>query len=356
MSLKKIVTVIGARPQFIKAAPISRLLKDHSKIKEAIVHTGQHFDKSMSSIFFEELNIPNPDHSLNIHSDTHGQMTGKMLSAVEDVILSEQPDAVMVYGDTNSTLAGALAASKLNIPVIHVESGLRSYNRSMPEEINRVLTDHLSEILFCPTHTSINNLTKEGITKGIYHVGDVMYDAVLYARDYLEHNSQIFDRFLFINDPFCVLTVHRAQATKSRESLKAILEYAHNFACDHDLKIIFPVHPRTRNLIPHTIKKFTQINYCEPVSYLEMHALLSKAKYVLTDSGGLQKEAYFHRVPCITLRDETEWTETIQSGWNMLWNQNYGDNPRTEIDEYGAGDTSQKIIQIIENYFFDKTN
>lgn len=343
---RRVVTVIGARPQFIKAASLSRLFKNQPQVEEILVHTGQHHDAIMSDVFFDELQIPKPSYSLNIHGGLHGQMTGHMLAAVEEVFIKEKPDAVLVYGDTNSTLAGALAASKLHIPVIHVESGLRSYNRQMPEEINRVLTDHVSALLFCPTQTAVNNLLKEGISKGVHLVGDVMNDATLYAIERIKEDGVLKKKFNFLPDRYAVMTVHRAESTQSLDEFQKIVAYAKNFSIENGLKIIFPVHPRTKKLVDELPKFPDFIMPIDPLSYFETQYLLAKATFVLTDSGGLQKEAYFHRVPCVTLRSETEWVETIDAGWNRLWTQdNYRD--LSEITDYGHGDAAFKIMKEI---------
>ncbi|KAB2834980.1 MAG: UDP-N-acetylglucosamine 2-epimerase (non-hydrolyzing) [Caedimonadaceae bacterium] len=347
---KRIATVVGARPQFIKAACLSRLFKDHTQIEEILIHTGQHHDTIMSDIFFDELKIPKPSYSLNTHGGLHGQMTGLMLEAVEEVFIKEKPDAVLVYGDTNSTLAGALAAYKLHIPIIHVEAGLRSYNRQMPEEINRVLTDHVSALLFCPTQTAVGNLLKEGISKGVHLVGDVMNDATLYAIEKTKGDVTLEQRFDFLPDKYAVMTVHRAESTQSLDEFQKIVAYAENFSIENGLKIIFPVHPRTQKLINEFPQFPESIVLIDPLSYFETQFLLTNAKYVLTDSGGLQKEAYFHRVPCITLRSETEWVETIEAGWNRLWTKDvYCD--RSEILDYGQGNATHKIMKEIEAFF-----
>jgi UDP-GlcNAc3NAcA epimerase len=304
----------------------------------------------MSDIFFDELKIPKPSYSLNIHGGLHGQMTGHMLEAVEEVFIKEKPDAVLVYGDTNSTLAGALAASKLHIPIIHVEAGLRSYNRQMPEEINRVLTDHVSALLFCPTQMAANNLLKEAISQGVHLVGDVMNDATLYAIEKIKGNVALEQKFDFLPDRYAVMTVHRAESTQSLDEFQKIVAYAENFSIENDLKIIFPVHPRTQKLIDEFPQFPESIVLIDPLSYLETQFLLTNAKYVLTDSGGLQKEAYFHRVPCITLRSETEWVETIEAGWNRLWTKEAYCH-RSEIIDYGHGDATHKIIKEIEIFF-----
>lgn len=345
----RLLTVVGARPQFIKAAALSRVFQEANDIEEILVHTGQHFDPNMSDVFFTELDIPSPKYILGINGGTHGQMTGRMLEAIEKIFISEKPDATIVYGDTNSTLSGALAASKLHIPVIHVEAGLRSYNRQMPEEINRVLTDCVSSILLCPTRTSVENLKKEGITQGVYHVGDIMYDATLYAIHCLKNNQLLNKKFSFLPEKFVFMTIHRAESTQSEETLKKIITFAENFSLEHNLEIIFPVHPRTKKLIDKyscfLSKKFI---VTEPFSYFETQYCISKASFVLTDSGGLQKEAYFHRVPCITLRKETEWVETVEHGWNKLWiNDSYC--PRKNISDYGDGNCAEKILNILRN-------
>jgi UDP-GlcNAc3NAcA epimerase len=347
----RILTIIGTRPQFIKSATLSRTFQKAHDIEEILVHTGQHFDFNMSGIFFKELQIQKPKYILNINEGSHGQMTGRMLEAIENVIMAEKPNATLIYGDTNSTLAGALAASKLHIPVIHVEAGLRSYNKKMPEEINRILADHLSYLCFCPTKVSVENLKKEGITQGVYHVGDIMYDATLYAIEHIKNNKAAEQNLSFLPKKFAFMTVHRAESTQSQDTFHKIINFAQKFSYDNDLKIIFPVHPRTRKLID---KNFMQLNeniiLTDPLSYFETHYCLSKTKYVLTDSGGLQKEAYFHRVPCVTLRTETEWIETIEHGWNRLWTDNVH-KPRCDIADYGDGHCAEKVTEIIREYF-----
>lgn len=345
---KKIVTIIGARPQFIKAAPLSRILSKESKIDEILLHTGQHYDHNMSDVFWDELQIPQPKYNLNIHGGNHGEMTGRMLEAIERCLLMEKPEVVVVYGDTNSTLAGALAAAKLHIPVVHVESGLRSFNKSMPEEHNRILTDHVSSLLCCPTKTAVLNLANEDLKQNVFHTGDIMYDATLFAIEAIKTrvvSGRIVKR---IADNYGFLTIHRAWSTDSIDNLSALLNYVEEFASLNGIKVIFPVHPRTRKLL----KGMTLYNIeaIEPIGYFETQTLLSKSRYVLTDSGGLQKEAYFHRVPCITLRSETEWVETIHSGWNRLWKTEHY-NDRTEINDYGDGNAAQVIAQKIMDNF-----
>jgi len=296
----KIVSIIGARPQFIKAAAISRELRQEHT--EFLVHTGQHYDDNMSAIFFDELDIPEPDINLGVGSGLHGQQTARMLVEIEKILLDEKPNWVLVYGDTNSTLAGALAASKLHIPVAHVEAGLRSFNKDMPEEINRILTDHVSDLLLCPSQTAIDNLAYEGITKGVHLVGDVMYDALMFAVERAEIKSTILKKLGIKEKTYLLATVHRAENTDDEKRLKNILD-----AFDAlDEPIIFPVHPRTKKAmqkIGYLPAKHIQL--IEPVGYMDMVILAKSARMVLTDSGGLQKESYWLGVPCITLRDET---------------------------------------------------
>ena len=313
------LTIIGARPQFIKASAVSRELRKIGD--ELIVHTGQHYDDNMSQIFFDELEIPRPDYNLGIGSGGHGAQTGAMLAAVEDVLQKEQPGRVLVYGDTNSTLAGALAAAKLHIPVAHVEAGLRSFNRHMPEEINRVVTDHLSDILFCPSQTAVNNLAAEGITRGVHLVGDVMYEALMHAVAIAKKQSDILERMNLDNGEYILATIHRAENTDQPDRLKKIIEALYEISLSH--KIVFPVHPRTRNKLQELSDALVQpdtnnLSMIEPVGYLDMVRLENGAKIIATDSGGIQKEAYWLNVPCVTLREETEWVETVEQGWNVL--------------------------------------
>lgn len=340
----KILTVVGARPQFVKAAALSRVLGNTQDVHEVLVHTGQHFDQNMSSVFFEELGITEPKYNLDIHGLGHGAMTGRMLEGLEEILLSEAPDALIVYGDTNSTLAGALAAAKLNLPIAHIEAGLRSFNRKMPEEINRVLVDHVSQYLFCPTQTSVDNLTNEGIRKDVYHCGDVMYDATLHAREHALANSSAIEGLGLSQGQFALLTLHRAENTDNLERLRDLISFLESEA--KDLEIVFPVHPRTRSILEKNDLKLHRIRQIDPVGYFDMHRLLADAARVYTDSGGLQKEAYFHQKPCVTLRDETEWVETIEAGWNHLWRQD-GKAKRSEIHDYGDGKSSEKIVEIL---------
>lgn len=309
----KVVSIVGARPQFVKAAAVSRVLRE--KHTEVLVHTGQHYDSNMSAVFFEELGIPEPDVNLGVGSGHHGVQTGAMLARIEEVLLAERPDWVLVYGDTNSTLAGALAAAKLHIPVAHVEAGLRSFNRGMPEEINRVVADHLSDLLFCPSQTAVDNLAVEGIRRGVHLVGDVMVDALAFAAKRAQNRSGTLERLGLTKGRYLLATVHRAENTDDDVRLRNILA-----AFDAlEEPVIFPAHPRTRKAI-NTLgySPAPHVQLIEPVGYLDMVMLEQSARMILTDSGGVQKEAYWLGVPCITLRDETEWVETIEVGWNVI--------------------------------------
>jgi len=347
----KIASIVGARPQFIKAAPLSRELR--KKYEEILIHTGQHYDREMSKIFFDELSIPEPNYNLEVGSGTHGYQTGEMLKKLEEVLIKEKPDIVLVYGDTNSTLAGALASAKLHIKLGHIESGLRSYDKNMPEEINRVLTDHISDLLFCPTKVSVENLKKEGIKKGVYLVGDVMYDSLIYNIKIAEKNSEILKKLELNKKDYLLLTIHRAENTDNIENLVKIL----NSLSKIDEKIIFPVHPRTRNVIEkYKIKIGGNIVLIEPLSYLDFIKLEKYAKKILTDSGGMQKEAYILKVQCITLRDRTEWIETIEDGWNILVSRDENKiidavknfNPKEkQRNVYGDGKASEEIVEIL---------
>lgn len=309
----KVVSVVGARPQFIKAAVLSRALrKEHTEI---LVHTGQHYDANMSDVFFDELGISAPEYNLGIGSSSHGAQTGAMLAGIEQVLVSERPDWVLVYGDTNSTLAGALAGSKLHILVAHVEAGLRSFNRRMPEEVNRVLTDHISNALFCPSEEAVKNLTNEGITRGVYIVGDVMAEGLAYAVEKARGCSTILARLGLDEKNYLLVTLHRAENTDDPDRMKNIL--AAFDALEEPL--VFPVHPRTQKVLASLgYAPPSHVHLIDPVGYLDMARLEEASRLILTDSGGVQKEAYWLSVPCITLRDETEWVETVQTGWNVL--------------------------------------
>jgi UDP-GlcNAc3NAcA epimerase len=309
----KIVTIVGARPQFIKAAAVSNSMRKH--FTEILVHTGQHYDPEMSDVFFEELSIPKPDYKLDTGSGNHGVQTGTMLIGIEAILLDEKPDYVMVYGDTNSTLAGSLAAAKLLIPIIHVEAGLRSFNKNMPEEQNRIVTDHLSDILFTPTQTAIDNLKNEGLTKNVVNVGDVMYDAILHFSPVAEKKSKIIKEQELKENDYSLCTIHRAENTNDISRLKNIFEALN----ESGERIVLPLHPRTLKYLNECdIKPDGNIKVINPVGYLDMIMLEKNAKKIITDSGGIQKEAFFMRKPCITMRDQTEWVETIDCGWNIL--------------------------------------
>lgn len=311
----KIITIIGARPQFIKAAVISRVLKGKKNIQEVIIHTGQHFDTNMSEIFFDEMEIPKPDYNLNINGLGHGAMTGQMLEKIEEVLIKEKPDWVLVYGDTNSTLAGALAAKKLHLKVTHVEAGLRSFNMDMPEEINRILTDRISDILFCPTDTAVENLKKEGFANiecKIVQCGDVMQDAAIFYTDKAKEPE------VELPVEFVLCTIHRAENTDDPTRLKSIFEALEDIS--GKCTVVIPLHPRTKAKLTSINYDFTNSPICfiPPVGYLEMVWLLKNCQLIMTDSGGLQKEAYFFKKYCITLRDETEWVELVENGFNVL--------------------------------------
>ena len=339
----KILSIIGARPQFVKAA-VFRKHCDENGIEEILLHTGQHYDPEMSTKIFEDLDVRKPDISYKLSARSHGGMTGEILEVVEKKIVETKPDFVNVYGDTNSTLAGALAASKLHVPVIHIEAGLRSFNKKMPEEINRILTDHVSDYLFCPTMDAVKNLNAENITDGVHHVGDIMYDAVKIFSDKFYLPNQIK---LQQGKKLAVMTVHRADTTSDAKLLQEVMSFCNSYA--EEYQIIFPVHPNTRNKLKEFNIHMGKINLVGPVSYLEMQGLLKKANLVLTDSGGLQKEAYFHKCDCITLRDETEWTETIAAGWNRLWKQRGLDKIKDPINMYGSGDVANRIIDKLQS-------
>lgn len=369
----KIVTIIGARPQFIKAATVSRVIAEYNKeltndqepIAEVLVHTGQHYDENMSDVFFEELNIPKPDYHLGIGSASHGAQTGRMLEEIEKVLLKEEPDRVLVYGDTNSTLAGALAAAKLHIPVAHVEAGLRSFNRQMPEEINRILTDHIADMLFAPTQTAVNNLKNEGINEDkIFLVGDVMYDAALYYSKRAAEKSNILEQYHLQPQQYILTTIHRAENTDNPLRLRAIFEGLSQVA--KEITVVLPLHPRTREALTRENLYETVIHslvVIPPVGYLNMVMLEKNARLIATDSGGVQKEAYFYRVPCVTLRQETEWVELVEAGWNVLVEPFDPEQIATNVISrlkykgdvsthlYGQGDASVKILRFVIKSF-----
>ena len=355
----KVITIIGARPQFIKAATVSRAFKKYyPETQEIIVHTGQHFDENMSDVFFLELSIPTPDYKLGIGGGTHGQNTGRMIEHIEEVLINEKPDWVLVYGDTDSTLAGALAASKLHIKIAHVESGLRSFNKRMPEEINRILTDQVSSILFTPSKLATDNLTYEGVSSEIIHqVGDVMFDASIFYNKISDQESNILEQLDIIDAEYMLLTIHRRENTTSKVKLENIM---HGLE-ESDRNIIWPLHPGTK----HQLEKFNiaipkNIKIIDPVGYLDMISLQKNSQLVITDSGGVQKEAYFYQVPCVILRDETEWVELIENGYSVL---SGSDSKRikeainnmvlSEIDGrhlYGQGDAAEKIVKVLSSF------
>ncbi len=346
----KLFTIVGARPQFIKAAAVSRVIAQDPEIEESIVHTGQHYDANMSDVFFTELGIPEPARNLGVSGGGHGEMTGQMLAGLERAMVEDKPDAVLIYGDTNSTLAGGLAAAKLHIPVIHVEAGLRSFNKRMPEEINRIVADHLSALLLCPTQAARNHLKAEGITAGVELVGDVMYDATLYAIEQSKQVSTILADLELEAGGYAVCTIHRAENTDDSERFARVLDFVEREA--ENQPIIFPVHPRTRKMMEKVGRStLAGVRLIDPVGYFDLHRLLGGASLVLTDSGGLQKEAYFHSLPCITMRDETEWVETVEAGWNRLWLESDWKSPRHDIPDYGAGDAGARTIAATKAHF-----
>ncbi|MGE0385642.1 MAG: non-hydrolyzing UDP-N-acetylglucosamine 2-epimerase [Gammaproteobacteria bacterium] len=344
MSVRRILTVVGARPQFVKAAAVSRVIAATAGVEEVMVHTGQHYDADMSDVFFQELEIPRPAHHLDIHGGGHGAMTGRMLAGLEPIVEQVRPALVLVYGDTNSTLAGALVAAKLNIPIAHVEAGLRSFNRRMPEEVNRVLTDHVSRWLFCPTGAAVENLANEGIRAGVHQVGDVMYDATLHARAFAMTRSDVLARLGLQPGAYAVATLHRAENTDDPGRLCELIGWLQARAAR--MPVVFPVHPRTRAKVHEAGVSLSGLTTCTPLGYMDMTRLVADACAVYTDSGGLQKEAYFHRKPCVTLREETEWVETISAGWNRLWSgPDYV--PRRDIPDYGDGASAARIVGIL---------
>ena len=360
----EIITIVGARPQFIKAAAISRAIKAFNRsrpiqINETLIHTGQHYDNNMSQVFFDELEIPRPDYNLEVSGGLHGEQTGRMLERIEGVLLKQKPDKVLVYGDTNSTLAGALAATKLHIPVAHVEAGLRSFNRLMPEETNRVLTDHVSEMLFCPTDTAVNNLTQEGIKRGVHQVGDVMYDCALFYRKKAAVNDlPLLTELGVEKNKYYLATIHRAENTNDPQRLNNIFSGLNEISSSQ-APVVLPLHPRTKNkMTTFGIIPAQNIMIIPPVSYLEMVILENSAQAIFTDSGGVQKEAYIFKVPCITLRSETEWVETVETGWNVLVGADHSKivEMAKQIDYsvekpwkpfYGDGNASGKICNIM---------
>lgn len=375
MSKIKILSVVGARPQFIKLAPFARAIEewnqenDHA-IHHLTLHTGQHYDEKMSDIFFDELGIPHPDINLGVGSGSHGKQTGKMLEGIEEILLAEKPDWVVIFGDTNSTAAAALAASKLHIPVAHIEAGLRSFNRKMPEEINRIVSDHISDLLLPPTEEAMINLTREGLQERSVISGDIMYDTVLHNRKLSDQKSAILGDKDLVPRGYAIATIHRAENTSDAKTLGDILNTLNKVA-DEILPVVFPMHPRVFHLLPKLLpewKASERLTILEPVGYLDMVQLVAHARFALTDSGGLQKEAFFLNCPCITLRTETEWVETVEAGANIItgpvpekilaavrkWDSAYRDQaPDFEVlvrKYYGDGKAAFKILDAILNH------
>lgn len=357
----KIATVVGARPQFIKAATISRAIRSAyaDRVIEHLIHTGQHYDENMSQVFFDELEIPAPKYNLGVSGGTHGSMTGRMLQEIERVLQSDSPDWVLIYGDTNSTLAAALAAAKLHIPIVHVEAGIRSFNMRMPEEINRIVADRVSTLLCCPTKQATMNLAAEGIRNGVHHVGDVMFDIALHVAE-KSKRIDVTKKFGVRPKQFILATCHRPENTDSRERLTEIARAFASIA--KSMPIVFPIHPRSKAKMADygLLEGLRNILMIEPVSYLEMAALQRNAQAIVTDSGGMQKEAFFYEVPCITLRPDTEWPETVEAGGNVLVDadasqiveevENSGRRPRGAIrsaDIFGAGDAAFRTLELI---------
>ena len=372
----KIAQIIGARPQFIKYSAVSKAIRQHNrddekKIDDILINTGQHYDFEMSGMFFKELGIKEPDYNLEVGSGTHAYQTGTIMQRVEDILIREEPDIVIIYGDTNSTIGGALAAAKLTIPVFHVEAGLRSYNKEMPEEINRVLADHLCTVLLCPSASAVETLRTEGFTQSchdgklipvdldtfvvsptasnplVINVGDVMFDVMKHSLEIAKKNSNVLADLEIGDDEYFVLTIHRAESTKSPEKLTALLEFVNEISSSKS--VIFPVHPRTRALIDSMdINLAENVKQIAPIGYFDMLMLMEKSKLIMTDSGGMQKEAYWLRTPCITMREETEWRETIESGWNVLY-KDYNEPHSTNNDGhfYGDGRAAERIVNVI---------
>lgn len=344
-----LVTVVGARPQFVKAAPVSRAVRDAGDMEEILVHTGQHFDRSMSEVFFEQLGIPEPAVNLGVAGGGLVDMTAQMMLGLDRVLEEAAPDALMVYGDTTSTLAGALAAFHRQIPVVHVEAGLRSFNRQMPEERNRVLTDHASTLLLCPTSQAVVNLADEGITAGVHHVGDVMLDAFVAHAAAEVDADEVLAQLGVQSRQFVLATVHRQENTDDATSLRAVIDHLRTVS--QAMPVVLPLHPRARQAATRFGVSLDGLHVTDPLDYQQFAVALANAAEVHTDSGGVQKEAYFHRVPCVTLRTETEWVETISHGWNRLWTQPPDVHAqRTTIDEYGDGHAAHKIVDVLRNH------
>jgi UDP-GlcNAc3NAcA epimerase len=368
-----ILNIIGARPQFMKYFPVSRVIqKYNSSVKDILIHTGQHYDYNMSRIFFNELGIKEPDHHLNVGSGTHATQTAQIVERTEKLLIEYNPDVIIIYGDTNSTLAGALAASKLHIPIAHIEAGLRSYNKKMPEEVNRILSDHVSTFLFCPSKRAVQNLQREGFESihndgnlvelhdvenpthawinnpVVVNSGDVMHDTILYARDIARNKSSILSDLKITAHEYSVLTLHRAENTDDRDRLSMMIEFVNDTG--NGTPVIFPIHPRTRKVYESANVAFSpNIKITDPLGYFDLIYLLDNAKLLMTDSGGMQKEAFWLGIPCITLRQETEWTETIESGWNILYKDFSGNipTPPEKPTPYGNGNAAEVIVQYL---------
>lgn len=349
----RITTLVGARPQFVKAAAISRAFRVEGSVEETLIHTGQHYDPVLSDIFFDELELPRPKHNLGIGAMSHGAMTGRILEAVEGLLVEDRPDAVLVFGDTNSTMGGALAAAKLGIPVIHVEAGMRSGRLYVPEEINRIVTDHLSELLLCSTQQAMVNLQKEGLHHRARMIGDVMYDVTVFAGQKAAKRSGIVERLKLRSGEFDLVTVHRAENTDDPARLSELMAYV--AAAARTRPLVFPMHPRTRQALRLGGWSLNGVIVAEPLGYFDFHRLLAECACVHTDSGGVQKEAYFYRKPCVTLRSETEWTETVEAGWNRLWTQKEWRQPRRRIDEYGSGAAAELAVDEIVRFIAGRT-
>ena len=349
----KIATIVGARPQFIKAATISRVIKNQSNVNEIIIHTGQHYDNNMSDIFFKELDIPIPEINLGVGSSSHGKQTAEMLTGIEEVLMNEKPDWVLVYGDTNSTVAGSLAAAKLNIPIAHVEAGLRSFNRKMPEEINRIATDHISTCLFAPTQNAMNLLEREGLYEKSIFSGDVMYDSILHYRKIAVNQCKLEQIADVEPGKYFLATVHRQENTDVLSNLQSIfLAFS-----ELDMPVIVPLHPRTLKFMDNVPYR-SNVKIIDPVGYLEMISLLDNCYKVLTDSGGLQKEAFFLKKPCLTLREETEWIETLDDNWNFIVGTDRAKIQEkigisqfgNQKDSFGDGKAAEKIVDYLVNH------
>ena len=394
----KIISIVGARPQFIKLAPFARAIQDHNdsnhepKIMHLTIHTGQHYSYEMNKIFYEELGIPEPDCNLEVGSGSHGWQTGEMIKRGEEVLVKEEPNWVFVYGDTNSTLAGALTATKLHLPVAHIEAGLRSYNKEMPEEINRVLTDHSSDILFCPAENAVKNLRKEGFTNiinngklinqnfinsnlsninfhespGVINVGDIMYDALLLNLEIAKKKSFVLEKLKLKPKEYYLVTIHRAENTDDKDRLKNVMEALADLS--KEKPVVFPIHPRTKKTLEAlriSAFNFSQVHLIDPVSYFDMLILEKNSLKILTDSGGVQKEAYFLGVPCITLRNETEWVETVKGSWNVIVGVDkkriiesiMNISPKSDYNPrelYGDGEAAKKIINLLTKIHIKK--